>query len=100
MVSGVPQGSVLRPLFLLIYLNDSPNHIKSSCRLFADDAVIYHTADNFMILEDLLALEQWSKEWQMTFNVSKCAFLKISKMVGHPGYNLLKILNLIADEYW
>ena len=89
MVSRVPQGSVLGPLHFLIYINDSPNRIKSHCRLFADDGLIYNTADNFMLFkEDLLVLEQWSKEWQITFNVSKCAFLQIGKMVGHPGYYL------------
>ena len=39
--------------------------------------------------EDLLVLEQWSKEWHITFNVAKCASLQIGKkMVEHPGYNL------------
>ena len=39
-LSGVPQWSVLGPILVLIFINDLPDNIVSSVRLFADDCVL------------------------------------------------------------
>ena len=42
--SRVPQGSVLGPIFVLIYIHDMTEYAKhSSVRLFADNTIIYLT---------------------------------------------------------
>ena len=38
--AGVSQGSVLSPLFFLVYINDMPGELKSKAKLFADDTTL------------------------------------------------------------
>jgi len=40
-LSGVPQGSVLGPLLLLLFVNNLPDWISSNIRMFADDTKIW-----------------------------------------------------------
>ena len=40
--SEVPQGSVLGPLFFLIYINDLPDNLESNCKIFADDTSLFY----------------------------------------------------------
>jgi ribonucleases P/MRP protein subunit RPP40 len=40
-LSGVPQGSVLGPLLFLPFVNDLPDWVHNSIRMFADDTNIW-----------------------------------------------------------
>ena len=72
---GVPQGSVLGPVLFLIFINDYPENIRSSVRLFADGCVLYRNIkspiDCQVLQDDLNSLAQCETDWQMKFNVAK-----------------------------
>ncbi len=80
--SGVPQGTVLGPLLFLIYINDLPDNISATVRLFADDCVLYSNIrsqrDATKLQKDLENLSQWEAKWQMNFNPQKCFVLRIA----------------------
>ncbi|CAF0782152.1 unnamed protein product [Didymodactylos carnosus] len=43
---GVPQGSILGPFLVLIFIDDICDNKQSKFRLFADDTSMYHSSDN------------------------------------------------------
>ena len=95
MVSGVPKGSVLGPVLFLMFINDLPDNINSSTRLFADDCILYrHIRNNneqHLLQEDLDRLATWEKTWGMEFHPQKCSVLRISK-AREPRTFHLKVL--------
>ena len=75
---GVPQGSVLGPLFFLVYINDLGNALNDDCNfnLYADDAVLYHSGLN--VNEATLKLQaslnefcEWCTVNKLTINTKK-----------------------------
>ena len=111
-VSGIPQGSVLGPLLFVIYINDIPNGIQSLMKIFADDTKMYRAlktpADNIDLQNDIFTIENWSKQWQMPFNVPKCHALhlgfnnqKLDYSVNSTGIESVKTekdLGIVIDE--
>ena len=77
-VCGVPQGSVLGPLFFLIYINDMLPALENTgkVKLYADDTVIYHsgiTVDQIMgeSQNSLDKFSNWCSKNKLTINTRK-----------------------------
>ena len=71
--AGVPQGSVLGPLFFLIYINDLPEGLNSEVKLFADDTSLFSIVNCVntsasTLNSDLLKIQDWAYQWKMSFN--------------------------------
>ena len=70
-LSGVPQGTVMDPLMLLLYVNNRGAKISphTTIKLFADDVLLYRTIDNLsdelQLQRDLDTMIEWSKTWLM-----------------------------------
>ena len=68
-LSGIPQGSVLGPLLFILFINDLPDCLESSVKIFADDLkLIANLSDKTVIDNDLRSLEDWERKWLLQFN--------------------------------
>ena len=80
---GVPQGSILGPLFFLLYINDLPQCLsKTKPRLFADDTNLTAAGESINDVEaamnsDLENLRKWLIANKLSLNVAKTEFILI-----------------------
>ena len=69
--SGVPQGSILGPLFFLVFVNSLPKVVTtSSIYMFADDTKII-SSNPMELQEDLDRFVQWCDQNKMEINAEK-----------------------------
>ena len=90
MTSGVPQGSVLRPIMFLLYINDLDVEVEGlvkTMKKFADDTKMGQkarmAAERERLQQALNSVCEWAERWGMAFNVQKCK-------VMHVGHNNAK----------
>ena len=94
---GVPQGSILGPLFFLVYINDVQGVLGDiKYRLYADDTVIYCSGKNHLLLQEKLHLflnkfSKWCKENALTINTSKTKIMTFGSRSNIQKANDLKI---------
>ena len=100
--AGVPQGSILGPLFFLVYTNDLTADLKCNVKCFADDTSLFttvqdsNTAANDMN-HDLELISKWSHDWKMSFNPDpqkQAVELIFSKRKAEANYPVILFNNL------
>ena len=69
----MPQGSILGPLFFLVYINDLTADLKCNVKLFADDKSLFTVAREANeaakhMNHDLKLITQWANDWRLSFN--------------------------------
>ena len=88
-LSGVPQGYVLAPVLLLIYISDLDEGVTCKILKFADNAKLFRkikgNGDKQQLQDDIDKLIKWFEKWQMLFNVEKCKCLHAWH--GNTGVN-------------
>ena len=94
--AGVPQGSVLRPLLYLIYINDLSDDLSTNAKLFADDTSLFSvvrdintSADH--LNKDLRKINNWAFQWKISFNpdpstqAQEVIFSRKHQKISHPS---------------
>ena len=76
----------------LVYVNDLPDAVQCSLRMFADDTKLFArvTTDREVseLQTDIDALAAWSRTWLMPFNDEKCKVLHIGPVTLSARYTI------------
>ena len=97
---GVPQGSVLGPLFYILYANDITNIVKHcNIALYADDTVLYTANPSFEtsitnMCQDMCALRGWCGANGIQMNTEKT---KLMLFGSTNGLSKLPPVNISLD---
>jgi len=82
---GVPQGSVLGPILVSLYINDLGNlPLHGKIILFADDTNVFYQGDSpnticNEIQDDLIIIQQWFRNSHLKISSEKCSLMWFSK---------------------
>ena len=93
--TGVPQGSILRPLLFIIFINDFAQATKLfNFLIYADDSTLSSTLNTFndnIHDQKLLKINEWLKINKLSLNVVKSKYMIFQK-------KNIQILNLKIDN--
>ena len=87
--SGVPQGSVLGPIFFVLFVNDINDVVSSPLFQFADDHTVLRPIlserDHVALQNDIHNIFQWTLRNKLPLNLSKCSVMHMTRSKS-PNY--------------
>ena len=96
--SGVPQGSILGPLFFNIYLNDLFYFVDSKICNYADDNTIFAASHDpneikSQLQQSLKCISEWFQINYFVLNLDKCKLL----LIHHRNLDLFDDFSITVD---
>lgn len=74
---------MLGSLLFVLFINDLPDSVLSTLKLYADDAKCYRQIrsieDCHALQNDLNHLYEWSRKWKLVFSAKKCKVMSVSR---------------------
>ena len=100
--AGVPQGSILAPIYFLLYIKDLSDDVICSIAIYADDNTLHSKCDQAPDLwqqlelaseleSDLRDTVDWGRKWLFDFNAGK------TQLVSFDRYNNTGAIDVKMD---
>nr|XP_047142837.1 uncharacterized protein LOC124817085 [Hydra vulgaris] len=101
--SGVPQGSILGPMLFLLFINDLPEVVLNTFKMYADDSKIIAIEDSIdnqaEMQTDLDNIVKWCNNWGMELNCKKCKVMRFGNQKVFRGIDKTYTMNINGMIY-